>query len=286
MIEDYTGTSLRELKKENKFYVPHLNTINNLNNIYFVTELAREAIIKKREDLINENDHDIEIDYPDINGDLKKVTRSKSKAVKILKRSIRHDLYANSLISSVAATEGFMEQIVQMCLLKDPRRLSHSVKKQSRKGKLSEPEIEVKIDDSTIPLRGLLEANNFEDLYSGVIQDKLYQLMYASPADHFGYLKIALGIEILSDVRDAYVEIKATRDLLTHSQGIVNEIYMSKAGINGRVKKTGRFIPLSSEYFSQSVGLMKRLVGDIYVQASMEYLGIKNKIELYPNKRS
>lgn len=277
--------SLQEIKKENKFYIPHVNAINNLHNIYLVTEIARNAIQKHREELKGQDQHFVPLEFPDIDGTLKPTPKRKSTTVKILKDAVRHDLYSNSLISAVSATEVYLEKIVELCLLKEPRRLSHSIKKQSKKSKLSEPEIEVKIDDSTIPLRNLLDAQNLEELYHNVIRDKLHQLMYASPADYFGYLENALGIELDQEIVDTYVEIKATRDLLTHGQGYVNEVYVQKAGQKARVTDNKQRIPLSSEYFASSIGTMKRLIGDIYKLASKEFLGVTHFRKLYPARK-
>lgn len=278
--------SLKRLKQVNKFYVPHVVAINNLHNIYFVTNLARQSIIEQRENLIDERELDIEIQFPDIHGNLKPATKNRSQTRKVLKNAIRHDLYSNSLISSVAATEAYLEEIARMCLLKEPIRLGHSVKKQGKKQKLTEPEIEVKVDESSVPLRTVLDAQTLENIYSTVVSDKLHQLMYASPLDYFGYLKNALGLEPTAEVVDAYIEIKATRDLLTHNQGYVNETYITKAGDIARSKDVRQRLPLTPEYFAQSIGTMKRIVGDVYKEASREYLGVTSVRELYPAKQS
>lgn len=124
-----------------------------------------------------------------------------------------------------------------------------------------------------------------EELYENVIRDKLLQLMYASPADYFGYLKNALGIELIKDLMEDYIEIKATRDLLTHSQGYLNEIYVQKSGSKARVTDLQQRIPLPSDYFKLSIGIMKRLVGDIYREASREFLGVTKHHKLYPKKK-
>ncbi len=276
--------TLQEIKKENPFYIPNVNAFNSLNNIFYVTELSKESLTKVRENLISCEDYHIDIDFPDITGSLKKSKKRKSRTVKVLKNAIRYDLYSNSLISSVASTEGFLESVVKIALLKDPRRLSHSVKKQAKKGKLTEPEIEVKIDDSTIPLRNVLNANSLEDLYQSVIDDKLLQLMYASPNDYFGYLKNALGVELPDEVIKQYIEIKATRDLLTHSQGFVNEVYVQKAGEHARTTNLKQRIPLGNDYFAESIGLMKKLLTITYKEFSKVYLDVTNGKELYPAK--
>lgn len=280
----HQGISLQEIKKENPFYIQNVNAYNNLNNIYYVTELSKDSLSEARNKLINNSDYHIDINFPDSFGKLIKSKKRKSRTVKILKNAIRYDLYSNSLISSVSATEAFLEGTVKTALLLEPRKLAQSVKKQSKKAKPTEPEIEVKIDDTTIPLRVILDATKIEDIYSSVINDKLLHLMYASPSDYFGYLKNALGVEIPEEIIKQYIEIKATRDLLTHSQGFLNEVYLSKSGDLARATNLKQRIPLSPDYFSESIGLMKKLVTDTYKEFSKVYLGVTKQKELYPKK--
>lgn len=155
----YSHITLKNLKKTNKFYVPHVVAINNLHNIYLVTEISRNAIHSHREGMKEAAEKFIPLEVPDTSGALIQSVKKKSRATKILKNAYRHEIYSNSLIAAVSATESYLEKTVEICLLKDPRRLSHTVKKQAKKGKLSEPEIEVKIDDTTITLRSLLDAS-------------------------------------------------------------------------------------------------------------------------------
>jgi len=276
--------SLQEIKKSNRFYIPNVNAYNTLNNIYYVTELAKSSLVEIRTNLIASNDYHIKIDFPDATGKLKKSKKRKSRTVKVLKNAIRYDLYANSLISAVAATEGFIERVVRISLLIDPRRLAHPIKKQSKKAKLSLPEIEVKIDDTSVPLRSVLDANSIESVYEVIINDKLMKLMYASPNDYFGYLKNALDIDISDNLVSQYIEIKATRDLLTHNQGYINDVYFYKVGDDARATKTNQRIPLPSEYFGSSIGIMKKIVTAIYQEASKVYLGVIDQKQLYPKK--
>ena len=285
MKRKYKGRiSLQEIKKENRFYIPNVNAYNNLNNIYYVTELSKSSLIDIRKKLIERDDYHIKIDFPDATGTLKKSKKRKSRTVKVLKSAIRYDLYSNSLISAVAATEGFIERIVSIALILDPRRLAHPIKKQSKKGRISQPEIEVKIDEASVSLRCVLDADSIESIYESVINDKIMKLMYASPNDYFGYLKNALDIEIPSDLIGKYVEIKATRDLLTHNQGYVNDLYFHKVGDSARATKINQRIPLPAGYFSESIGIMKRIVTVIYQEASKVYLGVSDQKRLYPAK--
>ncbi|MCA9408486.1 MAG: hypothetical protein KC733_07340 [Candidatus Omnitrophica bacterium] len=48
-----------------------------------------------------------------------------------------------------------------------------------------------------------------------------------------------------------YVEVKATRDIYIHNQGIANQIYIEKSASHARVKK-GAGLPITVDYFLQA----------------------------------
>lgn len=283
--ELYSQISLKELKKENKYYIPNIIAINSIHNIFYITDLTKQSLLEKRNELILSDDEYIESKIPDHNGVLKLKKKKKSKNVKILKEAIRFNLYSNSIISICSTTEIFLEKIIRISLRSQPKRLSQSVKKQYKKNPLSEPEIEVKVNESSIPLRNVLDSSNIEELYESVITDKILQLMYASPNDYFSYLDNVLGIKIDEDLKLSYIEIKATRDLLTHNQGFINDVYIQKSGKKARVTDKQQRIPLSEEYFNLTVGIMKQIINIIYKEASKVYLGITRDNRLYPPKK-
>lgn len=280
--ELYSQISLKDLKKQNKYYIPQVIAINSINNIYYVTDISKKSLIKYRNELVESNDEYINYKFPDHNGDLKDKAKKKSKYVQTLKDAIRFEILSNSIISLCSSTEVFLEKVVRLSLRAQPKRLSQSVKKQSKKTKLTEPEIEVRVDDSNIPLRSILDANNIEDLYESVISDKILQLMYASPSDYFAYLDNVLDISLDQDLKEDYIEIKATRDLLTHNQGFINEVYINKSGNKARVTNLKQRIPLTDDYFQKSIGTMKKLVVAIYKEASRVYLNVTRDNRLFP----
>lgn len=63
--------------------------------------------------------------------------------------------------------------------------------------------------------------------------------------------------------------MKATRDLLVHNDGVINAIYLEKAGELAR-GQNGEVVPISSEYFESSVRDMKNM-------SSIIYRGLLNK---------
>jgi len=61
---------------------------------------------------------------------------------------------------------------------------------------------------------------------------------------------------------DALAEIKAARDILEHNAGVVNEIYLRKAGKRARYG-VGDHIELEDAYHLESWTLLKKAVRDV-----------------------
>lgn len=266
---------LKKLKAENPFYLDYINTIDALNEEYYVTKLARQGLVTLREELKNEKPFTLEIEIPSVNGREIRKEKDKSKIVDILKRSIKSDLYANSLGSGVSLIEQFLEEIIRRVLIMHPGKLSVDVGSSSKK----EAQEEKKID-----LKDIIGAKSLDDIYLTIINQRLYKLFYASPTDYFKYFKDIIQIKLDEDLVLTYVEIKATRDLLVHNKGKVNAIYVQKAGTKARATDPRQNIPITEQYYIHSFSAFKKIVRDTYECASNEYLKISNKADLYPSK--
>lgn len=72
-------------------------------------------------------------------------------------------------------------------------------------------------------------------------------------------------------MKDGYAEVKATRDLVVHNNGVANDAYVRKAGSKARAQDA-ELIPLDAEYFSQAIQCMKRLANTVCKQAEKKYL--------------
>ncbi|HEY2158639.1 MAG TPA: hypothetical protein VGH33_23615, partial [Isosphaeraceae bacterium] len=89
--------------------------------------------------------------------------------------------------------------------------------------------------DKPVDLATILDANDRDAIIETVIDRELDALKYKRPAAWFKYLAehIKLGGPT-GDQIEQLSEIKASRDVLVHSRGIVNEIYLNKAGARAR----------------------------------------------------
>jgi hypothetical protein len=91
------------------------------------------------------------------------------------------------------------------------------------------------------------------------IRDKAYQ----KPEKWFNFCQRLYGDKgaTTQDI-EALVEIKATRDLLEHAGGKVNQEYLDKAGGRSRAE-VGTRIPVDENYLEEAYDLVVRLVNNI-----------------------
>jgi hypothetical protein len=264
---------IKTLKSSNPFFIHYIRTIKFLNNEYYVTKLARQGLVTLREQLKEQDSFTLEIEVPSINGKEIKKEKDKSKVVKMLRKSIKSDLYSNSIISGVSFIEQFLESLIRAILIMHPGKLSVEVESIGSKKDLQE--------DKKIDLKDILSAKTLDDIYMTIINQKIYKLFYASPSDYFKYLNNVIQITLEADLIESYIEIKATRDLIIHNNGKVNQIYIQKSGKKGRATNTKQNIPINEEYYIQSFSVLKKIVRDSYEIASKVYIKETKKENLY-----
>lgn len=109
----------------------------------------------------------------------------------------------------------------------------------------------------------VIRAATREEVISGVVLKQLNELKYESMREWFVAMNRALKLDCPGeDEVDALTEIKATRDILEHNAGVVNETYRRKAGKNARYE-VGQQIELDDGYHLESWRLIKKVVSDI-----------------------
>jgi hypothetical protein len=136
--------------------------------------------------------------------------------------------------------------------------------------------------DKVVPLKSVLSAKSIDDIIEEEVNHKLLQLMYAKSDDYFDFLEKGLSIKLSEDCKGGFIEIKATRDLVIHNGGKVNQVYIEKSGTKCRVTDTRQNIPIGDDYFLKSFGIMKQIVKDTYIQASKVFLKQTRMRELFP----
>jgi len=102
----------------------------------------------------------------------------------------------------------------------------------------------------------VLRAADREEIISDVIGRQLNDLRYGSVRDWFAAMNKCVALASPSDDEiDALAEVKATRDVLEHNDGIVNAVYLRKAGRLAR-HPAGDHVELDDDYHLASWRLL------------------------------
>lgn len=139
------------------------------------------------------------------------------------------NMYFFSLVhqQQVALFEHLFFDLLRLIILDRPDRLSK--KKQ--------------IDYETI-----FTSDSKEELIWKLIDRELNEIKYKNVAEWFDYLiKLVSLPEIQSKTIEKIAEAKAARDILVHSAGVVNQIYITKSGNAARFG-IGQKIDVSGDY--------------------------------------
>jgi len=104
----------------------------------------------------------------------------------------------------------------------------------------------------TVPISLILSNDTLEGVQISVIDALLNELTYKSPRDFAESIKDILSINLLeSPAFQQYIEVKATRDIHIHNNGIANETYVNKASSLARIQ-SGQPLPVNINYFLDS----------------------------------
>ena len=179
----------------------------------------------------------------------KKFARRKDKELKeIYDRFLSRELVENLIVTAVSHFENFLFAVLQIVLLAYPKKLTLNVRGMDIK--------------KEIPLDILLDADNREGALREVIGRQLNSLSYATPTAYLEYLNSLTGVDTSDPAFLDYIEIKATRDVVIHNSGIINEVYLSKVGNKKRGEVEDRLV-IDNQYFDHCIAILKRLSGII-----------------------
>jgi hypothetical protein len=161
--------------------------------------------------------------------------------------SIFEDLEKNYLSTScieklVSIYEGYLFDLMKEIYVEYPQKLSS--KKQ-------------------LTISTILEAINKEELIYIAIMRELNEIKYQSLDKWHSKLSELFAInQIDENLTKTMVEIKSTRDLLVHNDGIINEIYLQKTDEKAR-GEIGNQISCEGEYFKESWATVVKLMTNI-----------------------
>jgi hypothetical protein len=186
----------------------------------------------------------------DIQGEGRKIswqnrhTKSSITEKDVLARAQRYvevELASSTLQQFVSIFENFLSDAVRCWILAYPKRIS--------KRQLSGEDIFALPDKPAI--------------IDALVEKELKDVFYDRPANWFEYVKAMVSIAPPDDSEaKEFAEIKATRDVLVHGQGVANVYYVDKAGALARAQP-GQPLDIPGPYHQESWELICKLVRDI-----------------------
>lgn len=157
---------------------------------------------------------------------------------------LNRDLFATTLIAAVSLLESFLFDSLGAVLRAYPRKLALTPRGEQ--------------GDRQVPLSVVVEAADLADVINAMVARRLQTASYVSPREYLTYLHVVAGVDTRDPAFDAYIEVKASRDLVVHNAGYVNESYLSKVGDSAR-GGLGDLLPIDQAYFDRSIAVLKRV---------------------------
>lgn len=114
----------------------------------------------------------------------------------------------------------------------------------------------------TVEVEAVLTTDR-DTFLQGVIGRELNDVKYRRVTEWVEYLRKLVKVAVVTDDEAAQLaEIKASRDILVHSQSVVNAVYLAKAGPRARYA-IGDILELPEPYFRASSDLIEKLTADV-----------------------
>ena len=234
---------------ERRVYRLHVNNVRRLNDTHIFASQSIPVLEEVRDEYRQSKSKRDKRYYVPYKGRSKFAKRTDAELKKIFDKYIDSELYANLIIACVSQFESFLADVLMYVIFCYPKKLSTKVKG-----------IYVSKD---VPLDFLVGSNSISEALEKEIDRRINEVFYASPALYFEYFKEITGVDTTDEAFEDYIEIKATRDLLMHNTGRVNQIYLSKAGEKAR-GKNGDSLKIGEEYFEHCIAVLKRVSGIVH----------------------
>jgi hypothetical protein len=118
-------------------------------------------------------------------------------------------------------------------------------------------------DRKQVDLATVIDAPDRATLLWVVIDRELNALKYERPTAWFRYLNDRVNLGSPTDEQiERLAEVKASRDILVHNRGVVNQTYLDKAGSRSRYK-LGQRLEIPESYLHDTWLLIRDVVKDL-----------------------
>jgi hypothetical protein len=233
-----------------------IGLVRELNDFHIFLSQAAPVLKDAQEPLANSTHKKDRRYYVPASGRVKFAKRRDGELKAIYDRFLRSGLYEAFLVASISSFESFLLKVLRVIVSEYPGKLSIAV-----------PGVSA---CKTAPVALVFDSASLVEAQEAIIAEHLSGVFYAQPKAYLEYSRKVIGIEKDDPAFEHYLEMKATRDLLVHNGGIVNGVYLAKAGSNAR-GKVGEKLAVESVYFEHCVAALKRISGIIKRDAEKSF---------------
>ena len=236
------------MTKNNGIEAQTTRFVRRLNDLYIGTSVTLAALALQREQIEGGKKHWINFTVPS-GGERASanIRRNQKQMTTMIDQMIAGGERSKALLVAVSIAEDYLLNVLKLLLRAYPARMNRGI----RGGET----------ETAVPLAELLSKDR-EDILEERIQARLNRALYSSPADYLTYLRDVLEIDIPEERSAQFIEIKASRDIIIHANGRINDKYLEKSGDLAR-GAVGDPLPVDQDYFDRSIAAMKLFMFDI-----------------------
>jgi hypothetical protein len=232
-------------------YRLHLAMFRYLNDAWIFTALARPEL-KHQSDALLASKSKTKRSYPVPKKDRSVTSRRTDKDVgDVFKAQYERGIFETQIISIVSRIEAFIQDCLFEAIRFEPKKLPV-------------------LGDRGIPIDLFLAHKDRDDLLESLVAQRCQDLMFGKPADYLAKVQKVLSIEIDNGILAAYIEMKASRDVIIHNGGRINQIYKDKALTQAR-GDVGEELVIDADYFGDVIINTKLLSGAIQRETEKTY---------------
>lgn len=238
----------------------HQLHVRRINDIFIETQLSVQGLgemLKSVDAMRAKGQKKFKIAAPSIRGTDRNISRDLVLVQQLIDDRIRSKEYVQSLVFAVALVESYLARSLETIIRAYPKKLLVSPK-----GNEVKDEVPLAVD-----VREVVSAVSLDELIADKANQRVRDASYATPEAYFKYAAKIFGFEFAEPLRLEFSEIKATRDIHIHNDGIANQIYVRKAGALARVQD-GDALPVDSDYLRTAIACLKLIL-------SANYRGLK-----------
>jgi hypothetical protein len=229
--------------------------VRELNNAHIFLEEANPRLVKGRERFAKSSSK-AEKRYSVPASERRKFAKRTDARVKEIYDSyLTTGLFEAFLVSTLSRFESFLADVLMAFFIEFPMRLTQRVQ-----GIPACPEMSAS---------DIVNANDKDELMRMLIREHMEQVFRQRPSEYMKYVVEIIGVQDDKSFLD-YYELAATRDLVVHNGGVINGIYLRKAGRKARGELAKR-LAVNKKYFYGALATMKKVSGAIKRDVERKY---------------